>query len=161
MLAPSPPLLWVEVARLPSRGTSLIVDRGCPYPHLSRSSPGFTFAAPSLKGVLCGSLTPRSGRGECPLSAHAHPRVATRRRPGGFVLFGRSKVIHSNSRESATPKTPRHLSTEPLDRVCTFCPLRGSWRDWRLFFFFFLERLISGEWLSSFFTHRVPVGAVR
>ena len=140
MLAPSPPILWVEVARLPSRGAFQIVDRGRPYPHLSRSPPGFTFAAPSLKGV-CGLLTPRSGRGGGPRSANVPPRVATRRGPGGPVLLGRFKVIYSNSRESATPKTPQHLSTGPLNRVCTFCPLRGSRRDWRLLF----ERLIFME----------------
>ena len=91
--------------------------------------------------------------------AHAHPRVATRRGPGGSVLLGRSKVIHSNSliRNPENAATFLHGALGPGLHF-----LSAAWLLARLApVVFFLERLISGEWLSSIFTHRVPAGAVR
>ena len=93
-------------ARLPSRGCFRIVDRRCPYPHLSRSPPGFNSAAPSLRAcVVCSRCDVVEG-GKCPRTAHAPPRLATRRGPGSPELLGRFKVNYSNSHDFAIPKTP-------------------------------------------------------
>ena len=106
---------------------------------------GFHFAAPSLKGVLCGSLTPRSGRGGVPFRP-----MLTRGLPpaGGLGALDSSDGprLFIQIRANPQPRIPHNI-----------CP-RGPWTGsallsaaWLLAQMapVFLERLISDEWLSS------------